>query len=95
MSSKADKAMYNPFFYLVEENALCLFSSLKSAYTRPMKPQLFNMEGLQGQLYMGQESILHNTRELAGPRMSRRQSTGCVPWQPRSWKLAGSKSCCA
>lgn len=51
------------------ENALCLCSSLKGTSTGPVKPQLFNMVALQEQLYMGQESILHSTQELAGPRM--------------------------
>lgn len=55
--------------YLVEKNALCLCSSLKGTSTGPVKPQLFNMVALQEQLYMGQESILHSTQELAGPRM--------------------------
>ena len=70
MSSKTEKAMYKPFFSLpIEKNALCLCSSLKRASTGPVKPQLFNMVHLQEQLYMGLESILHSTRELAGPRM--------------------------
>lgn len=55
--------------YLVEKNALCLCSSLKGTSTGPVKPQLFNMVALQEQLYRGQESILHSTQELAGPRM--------------------------
>lgn len=97
MSSKADKAMYNPFFCLTEETALCLSSSLKGSYTCPIKRQLFHTEGLQGQLSMGQESILHNTRELAGPRMSRRHSTYRLVYQGNhaDGKLAGSKSCYA
>lgn len=55
--------------YLIEKSALHLYSSFRGTSTGPIKPQLFNMVALQEQLFMGQESILHSTRELAGPRM--------------------------